>query len=75
VETQEDHIFSHHYLWNRSAYDIVMFGYVDVVNLKDIPPEYGRSLLELCIIHGVMQHKIAHYMLLFYNMNNMLPWK
>ena len=29
VETQEGHIFSHHYLWNRSTSHIVMFGYVD----------------------------------------------
>jgi hypothetical protein len=46
VETQVGHISSHHFLWNRSTSGIVMFGYVDVVSLKDIPPEYGRFLLE-----------------------------
>jgi hypothetical protein len=46
VETQEGHIFSHHYLWSRSTSDIVIFGYVDVISLKDIPPDYGRFLLE-----------------------------
>jgi hypothetical protein len=34
VETQEGHIFSHHYLCNRSTSDIVMFGYVDVSQSK-----------------------------------------
>jgi hypothetical protein len=29
-----------------STSDIVMFGYVDVVSLKDIPAEYGRFILE-----------------------------